>query len=98
MLDKIHEIEMRRRAEASMTLKLLALVFIKPLITHTEFPEWPNCLHIDMKVDNEWPDTERELIPMLNSLVGSLIHKVREPIDICILRRDGLFCICVRYK
>jgi hypothetical protein len=97
MNEVLHNLEMRRRADADMTLKLLALVFSKPLEQYNKFPDWNNCNHVTLEITTQWPNAERELMPMLNCLAGNLVSKCRTPEDICIVRKSGTFSVCVKY-
>ena len=92
------KIAMQERSQAEVMARLLALCFAKPLETFNEMPtNWMRCSHVSLETDNQWPDLERELLPMLNNLSGYLAHKCVIPTDICIVRRPGQFVIVAEF-
>lgn len=102
MASKFAELERIRRVESDLKDKFLALCFSKSIEQLADIPEdWSNCLCVEMDAgDALWLDAERCLMPMLNNLIGSMAHKGKEPIDVCIVRRklDGsnYFSVVVR--
>lgn len=95
--DVAARVEARQRAESVVRERLLALVFSKPLETFTTIPKGWKCTHVDYATQDLWPDLERELMPMLNSLISSLAYRNRVPTDVCVVRAPGRFCIVVQY-
>lgn len=97
MDDTLIAIQLRERAEVEVQRKILALIFSKPLEQFTSIPkDWGHCSHVDYQTDKMWPDLERETMPMIGNLVGHLANQKKNPVDVCIVRRSGVFSVVVQ--
>lgn len=86
------------RTGSDVKSDLLALLLSKRIEFRSEIPEdWGNCVHVDLKPDENWLE-DRFLRPALETLVSSLAHFGRVPIDFCAVKSPDVYSIVVRYE
>lgn len=95
---KLVELQRFSMRERQVMLELLVLVFGKPLEQFVSIPiAWNNCTHTDFECADPWPP-EDILTPIVNNIVGSLVHKNKRPVDVAIVRRAGVWSLVVRHE
>lgn len=95
-LTVLASVQHRTLSESSVKSALLVMLISKQVQFLTEIPkDWVYCLHIDMAPDENWLEADR-LRVILETLVGSLAHTGRTPIDICAVKSAEFYSIVVR--
>lgn len=74
--------------ESDVKADLLILLMTKTVEFRTEMPDWSSCLHVDVKLSDDWLEAHT-LGPMMNNLVGHLAVTGRKPLDICAVKTGG---------
>lgn len=96
MSDVMLSLQLQGMRESDVKSELLMLLTSKPIEFLTEMPDWPNCVHVDLPADGNWPIPTDTLRVVLNNLVGSLAHKGVTPIDIGAVKLPEVYSIVVR--